>query len=176
MNRNARAPKAVVLGDTGRFPNSWLPVLIYEAALPVGEGLASTFETRFAAHGWTGSWTNGLFGFHHYHSTAHEVLGVCAGQVRVGLGGEEGESVTLRAGDVLVLPAGVAHKNEEQSRDFRVVGAYPEGTSYDMQYGKPAERPASDENIRRVSLPSSDPVEGKDGPLVHLWAEAAGVT
>jgi len=139
----------------------------------VNQHLASTLEARFAANGWTSSWRNGLYGFHHYHSTAHEVLGVYSGQVRVLLGGEHGQSFALSAGDVLVIPAGVAHKNEEQSGDFRVVGAYPEGTSYDMQYGEPGERPTSDQNIQRVPLPSGDPVAGREGPLVRLWAEAA---
>jgi uncharacterized protein YjlB len=106
---------------------------------------------------------------HHYHSTAHEVLGVYRGEVRVCLGGEDGTRVTLRAGDVAVLPAGVAHKNEQQSSDFAVVGAYPEGTSPDMNYGEDGERPRADKNIAALTLPPSDPVQGKDGALTRLW-------
>jgi len=73
---------------------------------------------------------------------------------------------------VLVLPAGVAHCNEGQSQDFRVVGAYPAGSDFDMQYGRPSERPGADQRIARVALPSSDPVLGKRGGLVELWASA----
>ena len=61
------------------------------------------------------AWRNGIYAHHHYHSTAHEVLGIVAGSVRVRLGGERGTTVELRAGDVVVIPAGVAHKNEGAS-------------------------------------------------------------
>lgn len=162
-------PKRFVLDDDGRFPNSKLSALVYEGALSGGD-LASKFEARFEKNGWTGSWRNGLYRTHHYHSTAHEVLGVYSGQVSVRLGGPSGPLVTLRAGDVAVVPAGVAHKNEEQSNDFRVVGAYPRGTSADMQYGEEGERPRTDRNIAAVPLPGADPVLGKSGPLLKLWA------
>ena len=57
------------------------------------------------------------------------VLGIAAGWVRVRLGGEGAQTVELRAGDVVVIPAGVAHKNEGASPDLLVVGAYPRGQS-----------------------------------------------
>lgn len=174
VHAKAQNPQTLFFKDTGAFPNSPLPVLVYERVRGPASDLADALDTLFARHGWVGSWRNGLYSFHHYHSTAHEVLGVYAGQVRVRLGGAKGRLVTLRAGDVAVLPAGVAHKNEEQSRDFRVVGAYPRGTSYDMQYGKPGERPSADDNIRRVPLPPEDPVAGRDGALVRLWADSQG--
>jgi uncharacterized protein YjlB len=71
-----------------------------------------------------------------------------------------------------VIPAGVAHKNVGASRDFRVVGAYPWGTSPDMQYGKRGERPAADRNIARVRLPAGDPVLGRRGALVAIWGQS----
>src|SRR5262245_63617582 len=114
----------------------------------------------FEANGWFSSWRNGLFSVHHYHSTAHEVLGVYQGRVTARLGGERGAPITLVAGDVVVIPAGVAHKNDGASADFRVVGAYPAGTSPDMQYGKPGERPGTDRAIARIGLPAGDPVGG----------------
>ncbi|MGD8650012.1 MAG: hypothetical protein PVJ77_25990, partial [Desulfobacterales bacterium] len=76
-----------------------------------------------------------------------------------------------RAGDVIIIPAGVAHKNLNQSLDFRCVGAYPAGQSPDMQYGKPSERPSADQNIRSVPLPETDPVFGKKGPLLEIWGK-----
>lgn len=161
-------PEKHRLSDSGKFPNSHLPALIYRGALSSGD-LASAFERRFEANHWTGSWRNGLFSTHHYHSTAHEVLGIYQGSVQARLGGESGPLVKLSAGDVAVLPAGVAHKNEKQSSDFRVVGAYPTGTSADMQYGAKGERPRTDENIRRVPKPQWDPLFGKGGPLPALW-------
>lgn len=164
-----RGPSALVLEDSGQFPNSSLPALIYEKVFSGDGDVASKFERLFEKHGWTDSWRNGLFKVHHYHSTAHEVLGIYSGSVRVRLGGEQGKLVKLEAGDVAVLPAGVAHKNEGQSPDFRVVGAYPTGTSADMQYGKEGERPGTDKNITQVPLPKADPVAGTKGALRRLW-------
>jgi uncharacterized protein YjlB len=164
-----KQPRAYRVKDDGKFPNSSLPVLVYEGALPFHDELATDFEGLFASHGWTGSWRNGLYRVHHYHSTAHEVLGVYRGQVTVCLGGEGGTRVTLRAGDVAVLPAGVAHKNEQQSSDFAVVGAYPTGTSPDLRYGEPGERPGTDRAIRSLRVPEADPVQGKGGALTRAW-------
>jgi len=50
-------------------------------------------------------------------------------------------------------PAGVAHKNLGQSSTFAVVGAYPDGQHWDMNTGKPGERPRADQRIARVMLP-----------------------
>jgi uncharacterized protein YjlB len=38
-----------------------------------------------------------------------------------------------------------------------------------MQYGKPGERPAADERIAQVAMPTSDPVFGTDGTMKALW-------
>lgn len=161
-------PRAELLEDTGAFPNSLYPALVYQGVLS-GDDLPARFEALFERHGWPGAWRNGLYRVHHYHSTAHEVLGVYRGSVQLRLGGPAGPVVTLEAGDVAILPAGVAHKNEGQSADFAVVGAYPAGTSPDMNYGKSGERPASDANIARVACPSHDPVRGAAGALTRLW-------
>jgi uncharacterized protein YjlB len=161
------APLVHLLPDDGVFPNSRLPVLIYRAAL-LGRG-APAFEELFESNRWSAAWRNGLYGVHHYHSTAHEALGIDGGRVTARLGGERGVTLTLEAGDVIVIPAGVAHKNDGASPDFRVVGAYPVGQSPDMNYGKPGERPGTDRNIARVALPAADPVRGGAGPLAKLW-------
>src|ERR1043165_3316028 len=140
-------PETHVFADDGVFPNSRLPVLIYRGVLAPPD--AAAFERMFDANDWSPAWRNGLFSVHHYHSTAHEVLGIYGGQVTARLGGPRGATVTLVAGDVVVIPAGVAHKNDGASPDFRAVGAYPAGTAPDMQYGKPGERPAADRTIAR---------------------------
>lgn len=180
-------PEAHVFADDGRFPNSGLPALVYRAALDeaglhegvagkaelraaaVANSRASRFEQLFSAHLWPAAWRNGLYARHHYHSTAHEALGVYQGWVKARLGGERGGLITLHAGDVLIIPAGVAHCNEGQSSDFRVVGAYPRGTEMDMNYGGPRDRPAADRRIAAVPLPERDPVLGEQGPLLVLW-------
>jgi uncharacterized protein YjlB len=145
-------------------------LLVYPQALAsAGPDPAALFEKRFTKNHWPAAWRNGVYGFHHYHSAAHEVLGVFSGSARVRFGGENGVVLEVKAGDVVVIPAGVSHKNLGASRDFGVVGAYPKGQRWDMQYGKPGERPAADARIARVDMPAADPVLGETGPLVPLW-------
>ncbi len=162
---------AELLQDDGVFPNSKLPLLLYRDAVPLpGEDPASIFEQLFALRGWRGSWRDGIYPYHHYHSTAHEVLGVYSGSARVQLGGNRGVTYDVHAGDVPIIPAGVAHKNLGEKGGFGVVGAYPEGQAWDMNYGGAGERPRVDENIARVALPKLDPVYGAEGPLLQKWA------
>ena len=72
----------------------------------------------FARHGWPPAWRNGIYDFHHYHPNAHEALAIAVGHVRVRLGAEAGVTLDLVAGDVVVLPAGTAHRNLGQSPDL----------------------------------------------------------
>ncbi|UCF94278.1 MAG: cupin domain-containing protein [Desulfobacterales bacterium] len=162
---------SVMLEDDGTFPNNArLPLLVYESALQLrSANPASLIEKIFSANRWGDSWRNGVFGYHHYHSTAHEVLGVYRGAATIQLGGPRGITRTLNAGDVVVIPAGVAHKKIRSSPDFAVVGAYPREQHWDMCYGKPGERPQTDQNIARVPRPATDPVYGTDGPLPRNW-------
>lgn len=161
----------VSLSDDGVFPNNGsLPLVLYrEAFIFSGSGSPAFIEKTFARNAWERSWRNGLYPFHHYHSTAHEVLGVYTGKVRVQFGGELGPRYEITAGDVVIVPAGVAHKNLQSSHDFRVVGAYPRGQKWDMNYGKEGERPLADKNIESVPLPGTDPVFGNKGALLHHW-------
>jgi len=123
----------------------------------------------FERNGWTNSWDAGIFTYHHYHSVTHEVLGIYTGKARVQLGGDSGPVLELEKGDVLVIPAGVAHKNLDDENAVGVVGAYPDGRDYDMNYGKPDERPQADEHIANVPLPETDPVDGPGGELTRRW-------
>ena len=133
------------------------------------ERSAAKIEQHFASLNWTNSWKNGIYPFHHYHSTSHEALGVYSGSATVRLGGEQGRDFQVKAGDVIVIPAGVGHKNLGSSGDFGVVGAYPDGRSWDLLRGKPGERPQADDNIARLPVPTTDPVGGAQGRLQELW-------
>lgn len=157
--------------DNGQFPNNnRLPLVVYQGVFQSGSTIdPARIGRRFEENHWNGSWRNGIYPYHHYHSTAHEVLGICSGSVRVQFGGDDGITLAGRAGDVLILPVGLAHKNLWSSHDFHVVGAYPAGTTWDMNYGKEGERPGTDENISRVPLPESDPVYGQHGFLLKQW-------
>ncbi len=161
------------LRDDGTYPNNGaLPLLAYRDAVKLpARDPAATCETLFQANGWGNSWRNGVYGFHHDHSTAHEVLGVYSGTARVQLGGEAGIVVEVHPGDVIIIPAGVAHKNLGASADFRVVGAYPRGQRPDISYGREGERPRADRNIAQVDAPGKDPVYGASGPLVEQWLQ-----
>lgn len=157
--------------DDGAIPNhpTW-PMLVYHGAFqPAAVDPAATAEQIFTANGWGDTWRNGIFSYHHYHSTVHEVLAICGGQAQVRFGGEQGVTLTVRAGDVVVLPAGTGHKRLSASNDLLVVGAYPPGQRVDLWRGEPGERPQVLENIQRVSRPATDPVYGQQGPLLDQW-------
>lgn len=167
------------LSDDGTFPNNRLPLLVYPGAVtlakrgdPAGNPAdhpAAVFEDLFRANRWGRSWRNGVYSFHHYHSTAHEVLGVYKGEAVIQFGGENGVTIQAQTGDAILVPAGVAHKKLSSSGGFAVVGAYPTGQQWDMNYGKPGERPQADHNIAQVGLPERDPVLGEAG-LLELWS------
>lgn len=163
---------SVLLYDEGAFPNNAeLPALVYHRGFDLARvsDPAAFIEQTFARHGWTSSWRSTVYEYHHYHSTAHEVLGCYSGRAHLQLGGPEGPMFELGPGDVLVIPAGVSHKRVDASDDFRVVGAYANGASYDMNRGREGERPAADQRIAAVPPPSADPVQGSRGPLMHHW-------
>lgn len=163
--------------DDGRIPNNPdLPLLLYPSALDLAgaDDPAAVAERLFASHAWLGAWRNGIFPFPHFHSIAHEVLAVCRGEARVRFGGEQGETVTVHAGDVVVIPAGVGHQNLGSSAGFLVVGAYPDGMEWDLCRGEPGERPRVIDNIAAVPVPPTDPVHGARGPLIEHWAGSDG--
>ena len=163
-------PENFVFADDGSIPNNTLPLLLYRQAFSTDTpDLASAIETRFGANDWTGSWRAGVFPFHHYHSTTHEVLAVYRGAATLQLGGEKGRKFAVNPGNVIVIPAGVGHKRVESSEDFGVVGAYPGGRHWDLLRGRPGERPQAERNIAAVPLPENDPIYGPDGPLRKIW-------
>jgi uncharacterized protein YjlB len=153
--------------DDGGIPNSHLPVLYYRDV--EGARDAAACERLFASHRWSGGWWDGIYPFHHFHSTSHEVLGIVRGTATVHLGGPAGRAFEVRAGDVLVLHAGTGHKNDGASADLLVVGAYPDAMTWDLRRGDPGEHDEVAGNIARVPLPATDPVYGAGGPLSERW-------
>jgi uncharacterized protein YjlB len=170
MSERRQAPEVETYRfvDDGVVPNSPLPLVVYRGALPAGDR-ASYCAALFARHGWPDAWCNGIYAHHHYHSTAHEVLGIARGRARVRLGGDRGQTVELAAGDVVVIPAGVAHKRESASADLLVVGAYPQGQSPDLCRAEPAAHAGALARIAAAALPGADPVTGAAGPLLDCW-------
>ena len=171
-----RKPELLRFRDDGEMPNNpRLPLMVYRAAVRLDRGYdpAAVFEEIFARHGWRDSWRDGVYDFLHFHSATHEVLGIARGRVTMRFGGAKGRSLTLAAGDVVVLPAGTGHRRIRASRDLLVVGAYPAGGSYDEPRPEEVDPDEARASIAKVKLPRHDPVYGTDGPLAGLWARPA---
>lgn len=167
---NTLQPEKFNFKDDGKIPNSKFPLLLYRKGFSSsGKEDASKLLKIFAGNNWTNSWDNGIYSFHHYHSTSHEVLGIYAGSALLQLGGEAGEKINVTAGDVIIIPAGVGHKKLNSSNDFGVVGAYPDGRDWDLLKGEPGERPKADKAIAALPIPDHDPLLGKMEGLRKWW-------
>lgn len=164
-------PLTFVFADDGAIPNSRLPLLVYRGAVPAD---AAGIERLFKANLWPPAWRDGVHPFHHFHANTHEALGVARGEATVLFGGPGGKALTVRAGDVVVVPAGVGHCNQGQSADLLIVGAYPDNAPRpDMHRGQTAEHADISERVSRVALPHADPVTGPGGPLQRIWSDGS---
>jgi uncharacterized protein YjlB len=162
---------AHLLPPDGAIPNHprW-PLLVYPGAVEIGgPDPAAAFERLFDRNRWPAAWRNGVFPFHHYHTTAHEALGIYEGEVTVQFGGDGGVTITARPGDVVVLPAGTGHKKLSARGALGVVGAYPAGQHADTCTPLVTSVRRAAEAVARVPLPECDPVFGAGGPLFTHW-------
>ena len=165
-----RKPRTKRFRDDGIVPNHprW-PMLLYRNALQLpARDPARLVDVLFEQNGWGRSWRDTIYDFVHYHSQVHEVLGVAKGRAVVECGGVKGSRVKLRAGDVIILPAGTGHRLISASKDFLVVGAYPPEGTYD-ECTDTRERETAAARIAKVRKPKTDPVYGRTGPLVRTW-------
>jgi uncharacterized protein YjlB len=170
-----RKANAIRFKDDGIIPNhpAW-PLIVYRGPVRLPSKLdpAAVLEEVFESNGWGKSWRDGIYDYVHYHSQIHEVLGIARGTAKVQFGGNRGRILSLKAGDVAVLPAGTGHRKISASRDLLVVGAYPPSGTYDL-CTKSEDRQRSLRTISKVAKPRKDPVFGSGGPLVTLWTSAS---
>ena len=117
-------------------------------------------------NGWGGTWTSTVFDYHHFHPDAFEALAVASGSATLMLGGPQGETVEVRAGDVMILPPGFGHRRLAMQRrlpDLRRLSSGP---------GELHHRPRSGyddamlRQIAAVAKPRTDPVWGAEGALL----------
>ena len=167
---NPTEPLRLTFDDDGAVPNSRLPLLVYRDAVSADP---AAIERVFAANRWPPAWRDGVHPFHHFHSNTHEALGVARGETSVLFGGPGGQVLTVRAGDVVVIPAGVGHCCQSRSADLLIVGAYPDNAPRpDLRRGQAGEHAEVARAIALVQVPSTDPVGGAEGALPGVWASA----
>jgi uncharacterized protein YjlB len=161
--------------DDGIIPNNPnLPLIVYRTPVRLKRGFdtAAMFEELFEANGWADGWRDGIYDFTHYHSQTHEVLGIARGSGDVQFGGAKGRRLLVKAGDVVVIPAGVSHRRMTPRDDLLVVGAYPAAGRYNEYRESRDEHDRAVKEIADVSPPKKDPVYGSKGPLVGIWSGA----
>jgi uncharacterized protein YjlB len=160
------------LPDHCRFPNasSGLPVVFYRPFDTDKTALdASAIEALVSQHGFKPQWRYPMFDFDHFHSTTHELLVPFRGRATLVLGGTE--SIDVKAGDVILLPAGVAHRAEKTEGEFYMVGSYPSGAKqWDTCRGG---EEGVEDRIKKLQTGgvNMDPVYGleKDAPVMRAW-------
>lgn len=158
-----------------RIPNTSIhnkPLLIYHSAFSAS---AAQLSARLQEVGVVvPQWQYTMYRQTHFHSTTHEVLGVISGRARLCFGGEENPGrveSTVEQGDLMIVPAGVAHRLLEDLSDgrFKMLGSYPPGKSWDMCYGADNENEEElRKNIEMQGWFDRDPLYGENGPAVHV--------
>lgn len=151
------------------------PLLIYHGVFSVSAS-AVVVEAHLTAVGVVASqWRYTMYSTTHFHSSSHEILCVAAGRARLCFGGEENPGrveLVVEASDVMVLPAGMAHRLLEDlsggvGGGFEMVGSYPKGCQWDMCYGKAGEE-GKVEGIGKLPWFDRDPVYGDRGPVLDV--------
>jgi len=154
--------------DDGTIPNNRLPLVVLHQCLDDDE---AAVRATLGSNNWGDIWVDGIYDYTHFHSTAHEFLGILQGSATLQLGGENGVNLDVSKGDVLILPAGTGHKALVCGPAFSVLGAYPDNQKWDICTGKKEDHDRVRQNILKVPLPNSDPIDGKEGTLLKLWRE-----
>lgn len=210
------------LPPTRLIPNSPQPLLHYKGILAEVDRRPETLHKLFDENAWKTQW---IFRYgptqeSHYHSQVHECMAVLSGTatIRFGVadlsddldestwgGAKEEGAVELlaKAGDVFIIPAGVAHKTYDTSpgapfalltpgkgrgieadnpraalselelSGFTMMGAYPKNCS-NWDFSVGGEDAGNFQAIWSVARPEADPILGdSQGGLVVHWKQTA---
>ncbi|KAI0144354.1 hypothetical protein GGR57DRAFT_482327 [Xylariaceae sp. FL1272] len=200
--------KKYQLPSTPLIPNSPQPLLHYPGVFRYDDAaIVTKAHDRFSGYGWEVQW---IFRYgptqpSHFHSRAHECMAVLSGNATIRFGVADadeqngGLEVEAHAGDVFVIPAGVAHKTfnarpvdefelltpgdghgvaaddvrvalaETKLSGFTMLGAYPKGC---MEWDfVECEKDTDKHRVSwNVGKPPCDPVVGKEVEgLCGVW-------
>ena len=193
MNVPNSTTKHILIPSSDVSPNNGaLPLILYRAAVEFGDREPeAVFEEIFWGNAWADGFRDGTFPFHHYHSAAHEVVGIARGTAVLQFGGPDGPHIDVAAGDACVIPAGVVHRRIDDAPGYSVVGAYPHHQLPDCCVLSQADAEAAGVHpdaaelevmvigetqlaavktrIAATVLPITDPVSGSSGPITELW-------
>ncbi|KAK4504197.1 hypothetical protein PRZ48_005113 [Zasmidium cellare] len=174
-------PEVYWTNPTPHSPNSKLPVLVYRNVLPPDHSVESTSKA-FEDNQWVKGGVFKHVPIAHYHANTHECYAAIRGSTRWGFGSlygvgplddqSTGITFDMKAGDIAVHAAGVAHKNVESSEDYEYVGLYPkDAPHWNNNYcnDDPVVTKLKAEAAKQVSFPDHDPIYGLDGPLPRIW-------
>lgn len=159
LNNNIQGYRLFMNSD-GVFPNNpEHPAILLKS---VFHGSQQEGEQAIIEGGqWTHPWAWGIFPYHHYHSTAWELLLCVKGQADVQLGGESGPHVSVEKGDLVLIPPGFAHKQLRSTGGFTLLGAYPTlGCAGPVDILRGAPNKIQKDNIASCVPPKTDPVLG----------------
>ncbi|MCY4445125.1 MAG: hypothetical protein OXC02_01490 [Rhodobacteraceae bacterium] len=161
----------------GMIPNSRFPLLVHRKAIPGGG--ANAIKVRFQTNGWSNNWDYpGIYEYAHFHSTTHECLGCAKGWMEFKLSVGEGgwSQVKIKAGDVIIMPAGVSHEMIGQSADIHMCGGYPDGRDWDdiqEEFLSVEDYKRACKRIKMLPIPAKDPATG--GVMVEWHAAPSSV-
>ena len=144
------------------------PLFIYHSAFTGSFGASDVEAHLREAAVVSPAWRYTMYSETHFHSTSHEVLSITSGRAKCCFGGEHNPDrveVLLNRGDVVIVPAGVAHRLLEDHGGFQMVGSYPISMNWDMCYGRKGEEKKVDA-IKDLKWFERDPVYGDTGPVL----------
>mmetsp|Transcript_26849 Transcript_26849/g.53618 ORF Transcript_26849/g.53618 Transcript_26849/m.53618 type:complete len:227 (-) Transcript_26849:62-742(-) len=150
------------MGYDGTFPNNPdHPLLLFRGSSKF-TGDEKECRRTLRKAGWTAPWKWIVFPYHHYHSSAWELLLCVQGAAVLKLGGETGPEVKIGVGDIMLIPPGFVHKQLASSDGFSVLGSYPSVIGKDVEVDELRGTATEEqlENILSCCAPEVEPITG----------------